>query len=132
VTPGTRQAGAYDPFLTTERPGGRPETKPRFRVLLHKRHLAKWEELVRRVGSQNAQQFWDHVSNRADQPPLLGTCTPLKGKHNAGRDGWSRRYHYEITGAGRVDYEFHHEYAGGAVGDKHAVVRIIGIDWSSH
>jgi hypothetical protein len=132
VTPNTRQPRAYDPYLTTERPGGKPDKKPQFRLLIHKRHLSKWQELARRVGLQNAQQFWDHVSFRPDQPPLLGTCTPMKGKHNAGRDGWSRIYHYEITGAGRVDYQFHAEYGEGEVGDKHRVVRIIGLDWSSH
>lgn len=132
MTPKSREARAYDPYLTTERPGGKPGRRPRFRVLIHKRLLPKWEELVKRVGVQGAQQFWDHVSFRPDQPPRLGTCTPLKGKHNAGRDGWSRRYHYEISGAGRIDYEFHSEYDNGGLGDKHPVVRIIGLDWSSH
>ena len=101
-------------------------------MLIHKRLLPKWEELVKRAGIQGAQQFWDHVSDRPDQPPRLGTCTPLKGKHNAGRDGWSRRYHYEISGAGRIDYEFHPQYNSGGLGDKHPVVRIICLDWSSH
>lgn len=131
MTQRRRKPGAYDPFLTTSRPGGKPAEKPRFRVLFHKRHLPKWDDLVSRVGVQAAQQFWDHVSYRADKPPLLGQCTPLKGEHNAGKNGWSRRYHYEISGAGRVDYEFHHNYRIGD-GEAHAVVRIIGLDWSSH
>lgn len=132
MTPAQRKPGAYDPLLAARRPGGKPDAKPKFRILIHKRHLPVWDELVRRVGLLSAQQFWDHVAFRADQPPLLGTCTPMKGGHNKGKGGWSRVMHYEISGAGRVDYQFHPAYEAGSVGDKHPVVRIVSLNWSSH
>ena len=127
-----RRPGAYDPLVSVGRPGGRPRDKPRFRVLIHKRHLRLWEKLIRRCGLQNAQQVWDHLAFRPDQPPLLGTCTPFKGKNYQGSDGWSRRYHYEITGADRLDYQFDPEYRGGRTGEPHPVVKIIIIAFGSH
>jgi hypothetical protein len=49
-----------------------------------------------------------------------------------GKGGWSDVHHYEITGAGRINHQFHPEYTGGAKGDKHPVVRVTSIDISSH
>jgi hypothetical protein len=92
-----------------------------------------WNDLPRRVGLESAQQFYDHVAQTPDRPPGVGTTTILKGK--AGRPeapGFSRTHHYEISGAGRIDYQFNDAYAGGAKGDAHPVVRIRTIDHSSH
>lgn len=36
--------------------------------------------------------------------------------------GFSRTVHYEISGAGRIDYQYHDSYAGGDHGDPHPVV----------
>jgi hypothetical protein len=53
---------AYDPLAPARRPGGRPDRKPKYRVLFHKRFRNHYEQLVTMVGLQQAQQFWDHVS----------------------------------------------------------------------
>jgi len=39
---------------------------------------------------------------------------------------------YEISGAGRIDYQFNDAYTGGTVGDPHPVVFILSINLSSH
>lgn len=131
--PAVPPAGAYDPLRALGRPGGRPDAKPRFRVLLHKRDWAMWQKLVAEAGEENAQQLWDHLAHRADLPPLLGTSTPLKGGHVAKTpDGWSRVHHYEVSGPGRVNYRYHHDYTGGETGDAHMCVKIIAIDLGSH
>jgi hypothetical protein len=49
-----------------------------------------------------------------------------------GKGGWSDVHHYEVSGAGRVNYQFHTAYTQGASGDPHRVVRIVDIDLSSH
>lgn len=125
-------AGAYDPYITIASPGGKPVTKPRFRVLMSKSMWKQWENAVSQAGDQNVQQLWNHLAYRPDQLPLLGSVTRLKGGHMKGKEGWSDVHHYEITGAGRINYQFHPDYAGGAQGDKHAVVKVTSIDMSSH
>ncbi|HEU0104143.1 MAG TPA: hypothetical protein VFR07_17655 [Mycobacteriales bacterium] len=125
-------AGAYDPLRALGRPGGKPDRQPRFRVLLHKRDWAAWQKLRDEAGEENAQQLWDHLANRPDQPPLLGTCTPLRGDHMKAKNGWSRVYHYEVSGPGRVDYRYNAQYEGGSTGQKHGCTRIISITMGSH
>jgi hypothetical protein len=49
-----------------------------------------------------------------------------------GKAGWSDVHRYEVTGAGRINYQFHPDYSGGAKGDKDHVVMVTGIDTSSH
>jgi hypothetical protein len=46
--------------------------------------------------------------------------------------GFSRTIHYEISGAGRVDYQYHDSFAAGAHNDPHPVVFIRAINLSSH
>jgi hypothetical protein len=68
-----------------------------------------------------------------DQPPRVGTVTPMKGRHNKSTaDGTSRIYHYEVSGAGRVDYRYNPKYKTSPDGDEHPVVTIVSIDLSSH
>ncbi len=45
--------------------------------------------------------------------------------------GFSRTVHYEISGAGRIDYQYNAAYLG-ARGDPHPVVCIRAISLSSH
>jgi hypothetical protein len=75
------------PIARTWLPDGpvvRPRVRPVFRVLVHHKYLAVWNELADTVGLSNARQFWDHV-----------------GKHNAPKwPGYSKTIHYEITGPG--------------------------------
>ncbi len=100
---------------------------------MHRKFREDWDELPDRVGLESARQFYDHVSQTPGRPPDVGTTTVLKG--TAGKpteDGFSRTIHYEISGAGRIDFQYHDAYTGGAGGDPHAVVRILTIAHSSH
>ena len=125
--------GAYRPHVSARRPGGPPVVKPVFRVLVHHKYLADWNELADRVGLANAQQFWDHVSMTPGQPPKVGVSSVMKGKHNAPKwPGYSKTIHYEITGAGRIDYQYNHAATDGGRGDPHGVVKIMSIDLGSH
>lgn len=122
----------YRPYKPARRPGARPSTKPRYRVLVHRQYASLWEELPRRVGVEAAQQFYDYAANTPGQVPSIGTATILKG--SLGRpimEGSSRTVHYEISGAGRIDFQYHNAYMGKA-GDSHPVVFIVRITLSSH
>jgi hypothetical protein len=104
-----------------------------FRVLVHRQYLGIWNELPCRVGLANAQQFWDHVAMTPGQPPKVGTSSVMKGKHAAAKwPGYSKTIHYEITGAGRIDYQFNPAATEGGRGDPHGVVKILTIDLGSH
>lgn len=124
--------GAYRPYVAARAPEGRPVQAPAWRLLVHRQYEDIWRDLADRVGLENVQQFYDHLTQTPGLPPKVGTSGLLKGDHNKGKNGWSRRVHYEITGAGRIDYEYHAEYTGGAQGDKHPVVRILAIKLGSH
>lgn len=57
----------------------------------------------------------------------------MKGKHNGPKwSGYSKTIHYEISGAGRIDYQYTDATTEGAKGDAHAVVKILSIDLGSH
>lgn len=106
---------------------------PVFRVLVHHKYLAVWNELAGRVGLANAQQFRDHVATTPGQPPKVGTSSVMKGKHNAPKwPGYSKAIHYEITGAGCIDYQFNPAATDGSRGDPHGLVKIMSIDLGSH
>ena len=84
------------------------------------------------MGLQAAQQFYDHIAASPGQVPAVGTTTILKG--SLGKPfalGFSRTIHYEISGAGRIDYQYHDAYVG-TQGDPHPVVFILRIDLGSH
>jgi hypothetical protein len=124
---------AYQPLEPARRPAAKPEKKPGYRVLVHRKYANHWEQAVERVGLQQVQQFWDHVAQTPGATSPVASITILKGK--AGRPqgaGWSRTYHYELSGAARINYQFHNEFDDGAKGDKHRVVAILTIDFSSH
>lgn len=124
---------AYQPFEPARRPESKPSQKPAYRVLVHRKFANRWDEIVERVGLQQAQQFWDHVSLTPGSTSGLASITILKGK--AGRPqgpGWSRTHHYELTGSARIDYEYHNEYRVGGQGDPHRVVAILTISFGSH
>ncbi|MDA0637078.1 hypothetical protein OUY22_27055 [Nonomuraea sp. MCN248] len=100
---------------------------------MHRQFMEHWRQLVDVVGMKAAQQFWDHVSQSPGLPdPIAATCV-LKGK--AGKpqgEGWSRTIHYEISGAGRIDYQYCDAYKKDADGDEHKVVAILTINYRSH
>ena len=124
---------AYQPFLPARRPGRRPRELPRFRVLIHRHYAELWEQLADRVGLESAQQFYDHVARTPGEPPAIGRTTILAGKAGLPKaDGFSRTVHYEISGAGRINYQYNDEFTGGERGDSHSVVYILTIDLSSH
>jgi hypothetical protein len=125
--------GTYRPHVAARRPGGRPSVKPVFRVLVHRQFLGIWNDLSSRVGVANAQQFWDHVAMTPGQTPKVGTSSVMKGKHALPKwPGYSKTIHYEITGAGRIDYQFNPSATEGPRGDPHAVVKILTIYLRSH
>jgi hypothetical protein len=67
------------------------------------------------------------------EPPKVGSSSVIKGKHAAPKwPGYSKTVHYEITGAGRIDYQFNPRATEGARGHPHGVVRILSIDLGSH
>lgn len=133
MPPPDPQPGAYRPYVAARRPAGRPAERPRFRVLVHRRYLDVWNGLADRVGKESAQQFWDHVAVTPGQPPAVGASTVLRGKHHGPQwPGYSRTIHYEISGAGRIDYQYASSTGEGDVGDPHAAVKILTIDLGSH
>lgn len=124
---------AYRPFASARYPlEGKPDNKPEWRVLVHRKHLERWSEMESRCGQANSKELWVHLTTRPNQEPLLGTCTPMKGGRYKATDGWSRVFHYEITGAARVDYRYAAAFSDGKLGDEHKVVQIISIDYGSH
>ena len=123
---------SYRPFEPARRPGGRPSAKPRYRVLVHRKFADMWASLPERVGLSAAQQFYDHVASTPGQPSAINRTGVLRGK--AGdpmAPGFSRTIHYEISGAGRIDYQYCDAYLG-ARGDPHSVVFIRAINLTSH
>jgi hypothetical protein len=127
------ERGAYSPYVAARRPDESPQTKPLFRVLVHHRYLDEWNSLADRVGIQNAQRFWDHVAHKPGEAPDVGQCSVMKGKHNGPKwAGYSRTIHYEVSGAGRIDYQYNAASTEGALGDAHPVVKILVIDLGSH
>lgn len=126
-------SSAYRPYQPAKRPENRPSLRPKYRVLVHRKYKNHWDQIAQRVGAQQAQQFWDHVATTPGAPSPIASITILRGK--AGRpisEGWSRTYHYELSGAARVDYQFHNAFSGGAAGDPHPVVAILTISYGSH
>lgn len=124
---------AYQPFGPARRPGNKPEDKPLYRVLVHRQYAELWAELPQRVGLESAQQCYDHLSRSPGMPSPINRTIVLAGR--AGRpidEGFSRTIHYEISGAGRINYQYNDAYTGGAEGDPHRVVFILTIDLSSH
>ena len=124
---------AYDPYRPARRPGGKPGEAPNYRVLVHRRFMSHYTELSARVGEQQAKQFWDHVAHTPGQPDPIAPITILKGR--AGRpngEGWSRTFHYEVSGSARIDYQYNESYVTAPGGDPHPVVAILTINYSSH
>ncbi|APE33394.1 hypothetical protein BOX37_04780 [Nocardia mangyaensis] len=63
----------------------------------------------------------------------MGSSTVLRGKHHGPKwAGYSRTIHYEISGAGRIDYQYRNDTTEGGRGDAHPVVKIVTIDLGSH
>ncbi len=67
------------------------------------------------------------------QPQATGSSSLLRGKPGEPKGpGFSQTIHYEITGAGRIDYQYHEAYTTHSGGDPHPAVTILAIDLSSH
>ncbi|GAA3058860.1 MULTISPECIES: hypothetical protein [Actinomycetes] len=128
------QPKAYRPFVAARYPAsGQPVEKPVWRVIVHRKHVDAWNRILDLCGESNAQELWQHLTTRPDQQPLLGTVTPMKGRrYGPTADGMSRVYHYEVTGAARVDYRFNPNYRTSVDGDPHRIVQIISISLGSH
>jgi hypothetical protein len=74
------EASAYSPFTNTRRPGGKPDYEPQFRVLVHQKHAPRWEQLVERIGLEQAQRFYDHVAQHPGAPAAGIRMNILKGR----------------------------------------------------
>lgn len=123
---------SYRPFVSARYPGrGKPSKKPKWRVVVHRQHVDKWNQLLELCGVSNADELWEHLSQQPDQPPKLGSVSLMKGKLGKKAGSMSRVHHYRITGAGRIDYRYDPKFVADG-GDEHPVVQIISIDFSSH
>jgi len=101
-------------------------------VLVHRQFAHLWDQLPDRVGLAAAQQFYDHVANSPGRIPPVGTSTILKGSLGAPiSEGFSRTVHYEISGAGRIDFQYNDAYVG-KQGDPHPIIFILRIGLGSH
>jgi hypothetical protein len=131
---GGSDTSSYRPYTNTRRPGGKPDYEPAYRVLVHRRHQQRWEELADRIGLDQAQRFYDHVAQHPGEPAEGVRMNVLRGRAgDPGETGFSRTVHWRVPGrAARLDYQYHPHYSGGSAGDKHAVVRVIAIVLSSH
>lgn len=124
---------AYRPFMPARHPTSTPRVRPKYRLLVHRKFARHWDQLVQRIGEQGALQFWEHVTENPGSTSAVAQTTILKGK--AGKamgPGWSKTCHYEISGAGRIDYQYHNAYRTKPEGDPHRVVAIRTISFSSH
>lgn len=124
---------AYQPHQPARRPGGKPDETPLYRVLVHRKFKRHWDELVGRVGLQQAQEFWDHIAMSPGSTPATASTTVLRG--SAGKPngpGWSRTIHYELSSKARANYQFHDSFKTGPDGDAHRVVAVLTINFSSH
>ena len=102
-------------------------------MLVHRQYLETWNSLAERIGLENAQQFWDHVALTPGEHPRIGTSSVMKGRHNGPKwPGYTKTIHYEISGAGRIDYQYNRASTEGAQRDAHSVVKILTIDLGSH
>jgi hypothetical protein len=129
----TPRPGAYLPWTPARRPGARPGTAPKYRVLVHRRRIDRWKSLPERVGLESAQQFWDHVAMTPGTAPRVNKASYLRGRKGKPiTDGFSRTIHYEISGPGRIDYQYHDTWKTRPDGDPHRIVVILEIDLSSH
>jgi hypothetical protein len=128
------ETSAYRPYTSVRRPGGSPDEQPAFRVLVHRRHEARWEELADRIGLEQAQRFYDHVSQTPGAPAEGIRVSVLRGTAGKPKEaGFSQTIHWRVPGrAARLDYQYNSDYRGGREGDAHAVVRILAISFSSH
>jgi hypothetical protein len=124
---------AYRPYEPAKRPGGKPDETPRYRILVHRSYAHHYAELVQRVGLQQAQQFWDHVSRNPGKTDPIAQTTILRGRSGRPKEsGWSKTIHYEVSSSARIDYQYCDAYQTKLDGDPHPVVFILTINYSSH
>lgn len=101
-------------------------------MLVHRQYRDLWEQLPERVGEEAARQCYEHLALTPGQVARVNRTSVLRGK--AGKPiaaGFSSTIHYEVSGAGRVDYQFNDSYLG-RLNDRHAVVLVLRIDLGSH
>lgn len=120
--------GAHRPYVPARAPLGKPANEPVWRVVVHRQLLQKWDELASRVGKANAEQLWDFLSRQPDRPSPYGCVSPMRGAPKGAKKTW----HYEVSGAGRVDYQYEPAHIATPGKDPHPTVFIVGIDYGSH
>jgi hypothetical protein len=124
-------SGSYPGYMPARSPT-RPTTRPLYRVMVKKKVRPAWDELPQRVGTDSAQQFWDHVAYTPGAKARVNSSNIMKGKYGTPQiAGGARTVHYRISGAGRIDYTYHNKYVG-VRGDEHRVSFILMINHGSH
>lgn len=125
-------SSSYRPYTNIRRPGQQPERQPKYRVLVHRKHEQRWNALPEHIPLEQAQRFYDHVTQTPGEPAEGIRMTHLRGSAGKAKDGWSKVHHWRVPGSAvRLDYRFRGDYVG-AKGDPHPIVRIEAIRLSSH
>jgi len=124
---------AYRPYMPARHPTSAPTVRPTYRLLVHRKYSRHWDQLVQRIGAQGALQFWEHVTENPGSTSPVAQTSILKGKAGKPKGpGWSRTCHYEVSGAGRIDYQYHNAFRTERGGDPHRIVIILTIAYGSH
>lgn len=80
-----------------------------------------------------AQQFWDHLATSPGTIPGGARSSMLRGRRGEPiASGFSRTYHWELSGAARANYQFSDAFRIDDSGDEHKVVFILSISYASH
>jgi hypothetical protein len=87
------ESSAYKPFTNTRRPGCSPSYKPKFRIIIHRKHERRWFELAKHIPLEQAQRFYDHVAQTPGEPAEGIRMTHLRGSVGQAKDGWSKVHH---------------------------------------
>ena len=61
---------AYNPMEPARSPGGKPLEKPKYRVLVHRKYAAAWEQIVERVGLKQARHSFGIMSRSRPDPKI--------------------------------------------------------------
>ena len=126
------ETSAYKPYTNVRRPGGEPPAQPKYRVLVHRKHEDRWLSITEHVPLEQAQRFYDHVSQTPGSPAKGIQLIQMRGSAGAAKEGWSRVFHWRVPGSvARLDYVYRDDYVGER-GDAHAIVRVKAISVFSH
>lgn len=96
--------------------------------MVHRQLAERWDELVPRAGVASAHQLWEYLTTQPDRPSPYGCVSPWRGQ----KKGQTQTWHYEVSGAGRVDFQIDAAHVATPGRPPHPTVFIVGISYSSH